>query len=142
MNEAFNQKISEIRTKLPQVFRRIPGIAKIEGLKFIADNFKHQGFEEKPGQYKKWPRKKKGTKPTLIGEKRGGGMRRGWQVTANNAQAVFTNQKPYAGVHNEGLTAGRPPGFDMPQRQMIGDSEALDKMIENKLDKMANDVFM
>ena len=141
MAESFQKKLAEIQTRLPQALKRFPSIAKVEGLRFIADNFKHQGFEEKTGQYKKWPKKKKGKKPTLIGEKRGGAMRRSWQGTSSDTQAEFTSQLPYTEVHNDGLRAGRPPGFDMPQRQMIGDSEALNARIEKKLDEVAEDIF-
>ena len=151
MAQSFQKKLAEIQTRLPQALKRFPSIAKVEGLRFIADNFKHQGFEEKTGQYKKWQKKKgrkKGDstispkKPTLIGEKRGGAMRRSWQGTSSDTQAEFTSQLPYTEVHNDGLRAGRPPGFDMPQRQMIGDSEALNARIEKKLDETAQNIFM
>jgi phage gpG-like protein len=53
----------------------------------------------------------------------------------------FTSQLPYADVHNEGLMAGRPPGFIMPQSQMIGDSEALFKRIEKKADGLIDKIM-
>lgn len=43
--------------------------------------------------------------------------------------------KPYAQVHNDGLRAGRPPGFTMPQRQFIGPSEKLGEKIQAKFEK-------
>ncbi len=43
--------------------------------------------------------------------------------------------KPYAQVHNDGLRAGRPPGFTMPQRQFIGPSEKLEQKIQAKFEK-------
>lgn len=137
----FQRKLSEIQRKLPAAIKRLPGIAKIEGLRFIAENFKRQGFEEKPGKVKKWKKKKNGHKPTLIGEKRGGAMRRGWQGKSNDTHAELSNQLPYTEVHNDGLMAGRPPGFKMPQREMIGPSEALDKNIEDKFDRVVDDTF-
>lgn len=54
MSSSFQNKLRQIQTRIPMVVQRIPGVVKVEGMKFIADNFKQQGFEEKPGQYKKW----------------------------------------------------------------------------------------
>ena len=144
MNRAFTNKLEDVIRNLPRLVKRLPGIAKAEGLKFIADNFRNEGFEEQQGQYKKWQKKKtKGArKPQLVGEKRGGAMRRGWQGKASESAAEFSNSLPYAGVHNEGLQAGRPPGFTMPQRQMIGESPALLSRIEKKADKLAEELFL
>ncbi len=145
MNNAFFNKISEIRTKLPQAVKRLPGIAKVEGLRFISDNFQKEGFEFKKGQYKAWKQKlaKNVRKKILVGEKRGGSLKRSWQqgTAAKETQVEFTSQLPYAGVHNEGLQAGRPPGFTMPERRMIGPSDALDARIEKKFDQVVNDIF-
>lgn len=41
----------------------------------------------------------------------------------------------YAQVHNDGLKAGRPPGFTMPKRQFIGPSEKLEQKIQAKFEK-------
>lgn len=73
----------------------------------------------------------------MVGEKRGGRLKRGWhkETKAAASHVEFTSSLPYAEVHNEGLKAGRPPGFTMKQSKMIGESEALDKRIENKFDR-------
>ncbi len=160
-NNEFLKKIKEIRKKTPEFIRRLPGIGKTEGLRFIADNFEAEGFEKKPGVYEKWPAKKteNARKKTLMGEKRGGSLKRGWgkDTRANTSQVEFTNSLPYAGIHNEGgkiaahdifpsekkalstpygvFRKVKHPGSDIPQRQMIGDSEALTKRIEEKIDK-------
>jgi phage gpG-like protein len=145
MNSDFIKKLDQIRQQLPAIFKRLPGIAKVEGLRFIADNFEHEGFEEKKGSYKAWPKKKtKGaTKKTLVGEKRGASLKRSWQQdsTAGADYTAFQSQLPYAGVHNDGLKAGRPPGFMMPERKMIGDSEALFGRIEGKMDRMMDEAI-
>ena len=144
MAVSFQRQIQEITQRIPSVVKDLPRVDKIKGLQFIADNFKHQGFEKKPGSYDKWDKKQKGRKPTLIGESRGGAMRRSWEgdTTTTEHAVEFTSALPYTEVHNEGLQAGRPPGFDMPQRQMIGESAALDKRIEAKFDRMAKEIFM
>jgi phage gpG-like protein len=38
-------------------------------------------------------------------------------------------------VHNEGLQAGRPPGFQMPERRMIGPSEAVENKMLDKIER-------
>lgn len=139
----FQQKIAQVTRELPQLVKKLPAIGKVEGLQFIGDNFEKQGFETKKGSYKAWAKKKKGDKPTLIGEKRGGALRRSWdsdtQTTATSVE--FTSNLPYGGVHNEGLQAGRPPGFTMPERRMIGDSPALFERIEAKVTREAEKIL-
>ena len=141
----FQQKIAQVTRELPEVVKKLPAIGKVEGLQFIGDNFEKQGFETKKGTYKDWyknPKSKK-TKPWLIGEKRGGGLRRSWDSdTKTTATSIeFTSNLPYAGVHNEGLKAGRPPGFTMPERRMIGDSDALNDRIVDKVTREVGKVL-
>ncbi len=144
-NNAFFRKLAEIQRRVPQVAKRLPAVAKREGLQFIADNFKNEGFEKKQGSYDKWEKKKKkgARKKILVGEKRGTRLKKSWHegTVAKATSVEFTSQLPYAEVHNEGLEAGRSPGFTMPERKMIGPSEALDKRIEGKFDRMAEDIY-
>lgn len=167
MNNEFENKIKELTDKLPDFVKRVPGIIKDEGLQFIADNFEHEGFEEKAGSYRPWQRKKmKGAqKKILIGENRGGSLRRSWkqETTADDKRVAFKSSLPYAEIHNEGgrtrahvikakekkalktpyglFRKVNHPGSIMPQRQMIGESEALDKRIGAKLDRIMNNLF-
>lgn len=154
MSQEFFNKIAEIKQRIPEMLKRLPGIAKVEGLNFIHDNFDKQGFEDNPGSVKKWSKRKE---PKVIEGKskkkikrKGrqilvdkGKLRRSWdqESKANETQAIFTSSMPYAEAHNDGLKAGRPPGFMMPERKMIGESSALDKRIESKFDRMADDIF-
>jgi phage gpG-like protein len=139
----FQQKIAQVTRELPEIVKKLPAIGKVEGLQFIGDNFEKQGFETKKGTYKPWQKKRKGEKPTLIGEKRGGSLRRSWDSdTKTTATTIeFTSNLPYAGVHNEGLKAGRPPGFTMPERRMIGDSDALNDRIMDKVTREVSKVL-
>jgi phage gpG-like protein len=148
MNAEFLNKLKEITRRLPEVVKRLPGIAKVEGLQFIHDNFDKEGFEDRPGSVRKWEKRKpeKGKKSKRSG--RGilidkGTMRRSFDTDtqAKQTSVEFTSSMPYTEAHNDGLTAGRPPGFTMPERKMIGDSLALDKRIEDKLDRMVAQVI-
>lgn len=143
MNNDFLNKLQDITKRVPQAVKHMPGIAKVEGLHFIADNFENEGFETTTGSYRKWAKKKKKDARTkiLIGEKRGSRLKKSWKANINQAATEFSSELPYAAVHNEGLQAGRPPGFTMPQRQMIGDSPALLVRIEKKVDSLMNDIF-
>jgi phage gpG-like protein len=149
MNNDFINKLNEIRQRIPELIKRLPGIAKVEGLNFIHDNFDKEGFEDKPGSAKKWEKRKQETgkgkkkrqgRQILIDK---GKLRRSWdsETKATNTTVEFTSSMPYAEAHNDGLQAGRPPGFMMPERKMIGDSEALNKRIEDKFDRMVDSVF-
>lgn len=149
MNNDFLNKLDDIRRRLPDVFKRLPGIAKVEGLNFIHDNFDKEGFEDKPGSLKKWDKRKQETgkgkkkragRQVLIDK---GKMRRSWDAEsrATSTTSEFISSMPYTAVHNDGLQAGRPPGFTMPERKMIGDSEALNKRIEGKFDRMVDGIF-
>lgn len=146
MNSDFFKKIDEIRAKLPDIIRRLPGIAKVEGLNFIHDNFDKEGFEERKGSLKRWKERKPRKKEKRQGRQiliDSGALRRSWDndSSASGTAAVFSSSLPYAGVHNDGLKAGRPPGFTMPERKMIGDSEALFGRIEAKLDRMVDEAI-
>jgi len=149
MNNEFTRKMTEINNRIPAMVKRLPGIAKVEGLNFIHDNFDKEGFENKPGSVKKWDKRKK---ETGKGKKKRSGrqllidagkMRRSFdtETQAKAGSVEFTSSMPYTEAHNDGLQAGRPPGFTMPERKMIGDSEALTKRIEAKFDRMAEEVF-
>jgi len=135
----FLSKIKSLQRQIPGIKKKIPGIIKIEGLQFIADNFKHEGFEYKKGNYNHWPKRTgKKTKKKLVGEKHGGSLKRSWQSTTAGKTAAFNSALPYAAVHNEGLMAGRPPGFKMDKSEMIGDSPALIQRIEDKIEGIAD----
>jgi len=147
MNNDFINKMNEIARRVPEAIKRLPGIAKVEGLNFIHDNFDKQGFEQRTGSVKKW-KERKATKGKdkrhgrqLLIDK--GKMRRSWDTEsrATSTTTEFISSMPYTEVHNDGGLAGRPPGFIMPERKMIGPSEALDKRIEGKFDRMMDAIF-
>lgn len=149
MNNDFINKLNEIRQRIPDLIKRLPGIAKVEGLNFIHDNFDKEGFEDKPGSAKKWEKRKKETgkeKKKRSGRQLlidGGKMRRSFdtETQAKAGSVEFISSMPYTEAHNDGLQAGRPPGFTMPERKMIGDSEALDKRIDDKFGRMVDQIF-
>lgn len=51
------------------------------------------------------------------------------------------NKVPYAQVHNEGGRAGRGAGFDMPQRQFMGDAAELEARLTKRIDNYLKGLF-
>lgn len=133
-----------------------PRIIETEALNHFNDSFTYQGFTDK--SLAKWPKRKA---PKRKGKPITGKSLERWKEKdqgrailvshANDAKGThlkdsitgeitpgkvtITVDKPYAQVHNDGLRAGRPPGFTMPQRQFIGPSEKLEQKIHAKLEK-------
>lgn len=159
----FKQWLKSISPELKETLEKIPEIIKVEGLDFIHDNFDNQGFETTPGNYDKWQQRKppqvykkgvSGKKSSrLVYTKAGrkyakdinknrailvqrGSLRRSWdrKTTQKKWRIEFTSDKVYAEPHNEGSKVH-------PQRQMIGDSAALDARVEAKITRMMDELF-
>lgn len=131
-------------------------LVETEALNHFQNSFVNQGFTNK--SLVKWPKRKV---PKRNGKPISGKSLEKWKaknegrallvshasdtkgthlsnsITGERSpgKVVIVVDKPYAKVHNEGLQAGRPPGFQMPQRQFIGPSEKLEKNIRSKLEK-------
>lgn len=131
-------------------------IIETEALNHFNDSFTYQGFTDK--SLVKWPKRKapkrKGKPITGKSLERWKEKDQGRAILVSHAndtkgthlkdsitgeiipgKVTITVDKPYAQVHNDGLQAGRPPGFTMPQRQFIGPSEKLEEKIHAKFDK-------
>jgi len=128
---------------LQQALKRLPGIVKVEGLQFIHDNFEKQGFEKSVGNVTKWQNRKpvkwKKAQQQNAGRAilvKKGNLQRSWDsnTVAGVGRVSFGSDKPYAEPHNEGSKV-------QPQRQMIGESAALDARIEGKITRLMDGVF-
>lgn len=131
-------------------------IVKTEALNAIQDTFTNQGFTDKT--LKKWPDRKvpkrKGKPITgkalekweaknkgraiLVGhaaDTKGGHMKDGFTGEATPERVIIRSDKIYGEVHNDGLKAGRPPGFQMPERRMIGESEVTEAKMLDKIER-------
>jgi len=147
MNSDFKQWLKSISPQLQQALKRLPGIVKVEGLQFIHDNFEKQGFEKSVGNVTKWQKRKpvKWKKAEQRNSGRAilvktGDLQRSWDSNTtvigngNIGRVSFGSDKPYAEPHNEGSKF-------QPQRQMIGESAALDARIESKMTRVMDSVF-
>ena len=131
-------------------------IVETEALNHFQNSFVYQGFTDK--SLVKWPARKI---PRRKGKPITGKTLEKWKAK-NEGRALLISHasdtkgthmansivselapgkvtiivdKPYAQVHNDGLRAGRPPGFTMPQRQFIGPSQKLEEKIHAKFEK-------
>lgn len=153
--EPLRKKIQEIEKFLTS--DKPLRIIKVEGLNHFQKSFTNQGFTDKT--LKKWPARKlpkylKGValqkwkaadsaRAILVGHasrSTGVHLKDSIQAEIGASSVVFSLDKPYAAVHNEGLKAGRPPGFMMPQRQYIGQSQVLEENIRAKFLREINKI--
>lgn len=145
--EPLRKKIREIEKFLTS--NKPLRITKVEGLNHFQKSFTNQGFTDKT--LKPWPARKppkylKGVtlqkwkaadsaRAILVGHASrsiGVHLKDSIEAKLRTNSVVFSLDKIYAAVHNEGLKAGRPPGFIMPQRQYIGKSQVLEESIRFK----------
>lgn len=108
----------------------------------VDKNFKAQGFIDR--SVKKWkPRKVKDVgRATLV---KTGRLRRSIKKKSVSSKRVTVasvgKAAVYAGVHNNGLKAGRGKGFTMPKRQFLGPSYEIDKKVVALLKKKVKKGF-
>lgn len=132
-------------------------IVETEALNHFQNSFVYQGFTDK--SLVKWParkipRRKNGKQITGKTLEKWKAKNEGRALLISHAsdtkgthmansivselapgKVTIIIDKPYAQVHNDGLRAGLPPGFTMPQRQFIGPSEKLEQKIQAKFEK-------
>lgn len=132
-------------------------IVETEALNHFQNSFVYQGFTDK--SLVKWParkipRRKNGKQITGKTLEKWKAKNEGRALLISHAsdtkgthlantfvselapgKVTIIVDKPYAQVHNDGLRAGRPPGFTMPQRRFIGPSQKLGEKIQAKFEK-------
>jgi phage gpG-like protein len=150
-DQPFEKELKRIGDLIRDGLTKIPGAIKVVGIEFIHDNFAKQGFEKSPGAVDPWKKRKevivkgkKGKKKSRSGRNiliNKGLLRRSWASDSSKSKdaVIFTSHLPYASVHNEGERAGRGVGFTMPERKMIGDSEALNQRVKDEVDRIVGE---
>ena len=146
-----------------KLFEILPTIVAVEGQLFFESSWDNQGFTDRsltkwkkrkaPKQftkahnetaaYKTFRRKDAG-RAILVShgsDTKGTHLKDSIRSDANSARVIFSTDKPYAQVHNEGGHAGRGKGFIMVKRQYMGPSQKLDQNIEAKLTREMNKFF-
>lgn len=124
------------KTKL----RIIAGVVRVSKQHF-KDSWKKQGWVDT--RLEKWKERQKLTKQDRRTKKRrsilvqSGNLRRGFKVTSRSFDKItIINELPYAETHNSG-----DPKRNIPQRQFMGESKALDRKVRREILKHLNDLF-
>lgn len=151
--------LREMTSKIIEKVRQIlPAIVSIEGLRHFEQSWDNQGFTDK--SLKKWKNRKAPKHSTRkdgtenAASKRWNQKNIGRAILISNQsdtkgthlkdslreehterEVIFSTDKVYAQVHNEGGHSGRGKGFTMVKREFMGPSQALDKKIQDKLTK-------
>ncbi|MDY0102814.1 MAG: phage virion morphogenesis protein [Lentimicrobium sp.] len=129
------------------VSRDLPIIIGKKAVDIYTTNFQKEGFQNaniepwKEVKRRQNPRTKGAAKKRKILTGKTGDLGRSIKYDTGSASVTIYSDVPYAAVHNEGLRAGRGAGFQMPQRQFIGDSLEVDEMIETEIDNMMNQIL-
>ena len=118
-------------------------LAAATGVSYFKGAFRKKAFDGKP-----WSPAKIDT----AGKRRRGSLMvdsaalmnsiRTAEATATRVVWAAGNDKvAYAQVHNEGGRAGRGAGFDMPQRQFMGQSTELEEQIDKRIQTYIQKIF-
>lgn len=121
----------------------IAELAAATGVSYFKGTFRTKAFDGKPWVPAKIDQAGKRRRGSLMVDS-AALMNSIHTADASPQRVVWTagNEKvPYAQVHNEGGRAGRGAGFDMPQRQFMGDAEELKANLDKRLQAYMREVF-
>lgn len=145
--EQFSRRLTELKKEFKDLFNKhAPAIAGNTAVKYFKQNFEKEAWGRVKWQEVKRRRNPntrgaKATRRILAGDT--GDLRRSIEIkSVENGKVViwtdpsaFGSKEPYGRVHNEGLRAGRGRGFIMPKRQFMGQSEELNDLIIDAIEK-------
>lgn len=123
--------------------QQIAELAAATVVSYFKGSFRRKGFAGKA-----WPP----AKAVRSGKRRNGSLMvrsaallnsvRAAEVAPDRVVWAAGNDKvPYAQVHNEGGRAGRGAGFDMPQRQFMGEAEELERQLTRRIETYMRGIF-
>lgn len=123
--------------------QQVAELAAATGVSYFKGSFRRKGFAGKA-----WPP----AKSYRAGKRRSGSLMvqsaalmnsiRTAEATPERVVWAAGNDKvPYAQVHNEGGRAGRGAGFDMPQRQFMGEAEEFERQLTQRIDTYMQGLF-
>lgn len=146
MKNPFDIIISQLEDYLQNT---MPEIVGIEAVNHFQQSFIDEGFTDK--ELVKWDDVKRrtnardseraaATRPILTGDT--GELADSITYTAHRNYVEITSDKDYALAHNEGTTnAGRNRNVTIKQRQFVGESETLSKVIEDIIKNDIKQIF-
>ncbi|WP_304721263.1 phage virion morphogenesis protein [uncultured Alistipes sp.] len=121
----------------------IAELSAATGASYFKGAFRKKAFDGKP-----WP----AAKIDQAGKRRRGSLMVDSAALMNSVRtseatpqrvvwAAGNDKVPYAQVHNEGGRAGRGAGFDMPQRQFMGQADELETQIDKRIQTYMQKIF-
>lgn len=146
--EALNHLEQSIHEAEEAVKIMLPDIIGREAVNFFQANFLVEGFVDKTKE--PWQEVKRRMDPRVRGARstrkiltEEGHLHDSISFEQTPEGTVIYSDKPYAAAHNEGTdNAGRGHSTHIPKRQFIGKSEALDKMVEDKIYEEMDKIIM
>jgi len=162
MNQSdFTLKLKTLPAQLKRALHDVAIITGKQAVDMFKENFQQESFNGKPWQEVKRRQDSRNFKVISRGKNKGQsravnayGSRKiltgdtgdlGESIKykyMGNASVTIYSDKPYAAAHNEGTrTAGRGNRTVIPQRQFMGPSPELDKIVETELKRKLNNLF-
>lgn len=148
--DEFQIKLKRMPEQIKEAINNdLPVVMGVTAVDFFKENFQNEGFTDAsnvPWQEVKRRqdpnvRGARATRKILTGDTGDLGESIEHQHTAPG-ETTIRSDKPYADAHNSGTTtAGRNHNVTIPQRQLIGESEQLDKLIEEEIESKLGNIF-
>lgn len=133
------KKLAELQIDMQDV----ASIAGMSGVSYFKGSFRKKSFDGKKWQEAKVDKDKKRKRGSLMVDSSAlmNSVRIAQATPESVVWAAGNDKIAYAEVHNEGGRAGRGAGFDMPQRQFMGEAEELETIITKRIFSYLKTVF-
>lgn len=147
--EEFKALLSQQTKAVQQAIRsELPLRIGKKAADLFAENFQKEGFQD--GSMQPWKEVKRRQSSRVKGANssrkiltgRTGDLGRSIRYETSAGKVTVYSDVIYADVHNEGLRAGRGKGFQMPQRQFMGDSKDIDALVEQEIENTLNHLLL
>lgn len=122
---------------------QVAELAAATGISYFKGSFRRKGFDGMAWPKAKADEAKKRRRGSLMVQSAAlMNSVRAAQVGSESVVWASGNDKvPYAQVHNEGGHAGRGAGFDMPQRQFMGEADELERQLTRRIETYMRGIF-
>lgn len=123
--------------------QEVANMVAVTGVSYFKGSFRNKEFNGKKWAEAKIDKGKKRKRGSLMVDSAAlmNSVRTAEATPGQVKWAAGNDKVPYAEVHNEGGRAGRGTGFDMPQRQFMGESDELEEKITKRVDSYFKSLF-
>ncbi len=157
--QGFDLKVMAVEIE-KAINKDIPIVIAKRAVDFFKNNFQQEGFQD--GSLKKWKEVKRRSAESLKRGKRGNVLKRQpadqtrkiltgrtgnlgrsiqWELKGNGKVLIFSDAE-YAEAHNEGTTtAGRGNSTTIEQRQFVGDSVDVERIVTEEVERKFEQIF-